>query len=107
MERPGLRSTTALYAHFSTLAEQDGQGLFADSLGNLKKVNDGLLMVQKGEEEFVTYILESLPKFPKEYIEIKRINAGLVEVGEAKASELELGKNICALSEAYEDDSAS
>ena len=35
---------------------------------------------------------------------IKRVNAGLVEVGEAKASELELGKNICALSQAYEEE---
>lgn len=93
-----------LPAHFSTLAEEDGEGLFADSLGDLKKVNEGLLMVQKGKEEFVSYILASLPKFPKEYVEIKRVNAGLVEVGESKASELELGKNICALSEAYEDE---
>ena len=28
---------------------------------------------------------------------------GLLEVGESKASELELGKNICALSQAYDD----
>ena len=64
-------------------------------------------MVQEGEEAFVSYILASLPKFPKEYVEIKRVNAGLVEVGEAKASELELGKNICALSEAYDEDEAA
>jgi len=96
-----------LPAHFSALAEENGEGLFAESLGVLKEVNDGLLMAQKSEEEFVTYILESLPKFPEEYIEIKRVNAGLVEVGEAKASELELGKNICALSEAYEEDEAA
>ena len=93
-----------LPAHCATLAEENGEGLFAAPLGDLKKVNDGLLMVQKGEEAFVSYILESLPKFPEEYIEIKRVNAGLVEVGEAKASELELGKNICALSEAYEEE---
>jgi len=93
-----------LPAHFATLAEENGEGLFAAPLGDLKKVNDGLLMVQKGEEAFVSYILASLPKFPEEYIEIKRVNAGLVEVGEAKASELELGKNICALSEAYEEE---
>ena len=96
-----------LPAHFATLAEENGNGLFADSLAELKKVNEGLQMVEKGEEEFVSYILASLPKFPEEYIEIKRVNAGLVEVGEAKASELELGKNICALSEAYEEDEAA
>ena len=51
----------------------------------------------------MAYILASLPKFPEEYVEIKRVNAGLVEASEAKASELELGKNICALAQAYED----
>jgi hypothetical protein len=39
---------------------------------------------------------------PEQYIEIKRVNAGLVEPDEETASELELGKNICALSKAYE-----
>jgi len=43
-------------------------------------------------------VLSNLPKFPKEYIEIKRVNAGLVSPSEGEASELELGKNICALS---------
>jgi hypothetical protein len=92
-----------LPAHFATLKEENADGLFAASLGELKKVNDGLLMVQKGEKEFVDYILSSLPKFPEEYVDIKRVNAGLLEAGEVKASELELGKNICALSQAYEE----
>jgi len=92
-----------LPAHFSSLKEENDQGLFAAPLGELKQQNEGLLMVQKSEEEFVEYILSSLPEFPEEYIDIKRVNAGLLEAGEAKASELELGKNICALSQAYEE----
>ncbi len=55
--------------------------------------------LRQGEEELVRHILASLPTFPEEYVEIKRVNAGLVEVGESKASELELGKNICAMSQ--------
>jgi glyoxylase-like metal-dependent hydrolase (beta-lactamase superfamily II) len=94
--------TLVLPAHFSSLKEETAGGLFAQRLGDLREKNEGLVMADKSEEEFVGYILGSLPKFPEEYVEIKRVNAGLVEVGEAKASELELGKNICALSQAYE-----
>ena len=95
--------TMVLPGHFAGFAEEGEDGLFATSLGELSRGNEGLLMVARGESEFVDYILASLPKFPDEYVEIKRVNAGLVEVGEAKASELELGKNICALSQAYEE----
>jgi glyoxylase-like metal-dependent hydrolase (beta-lactamase superfamily II)/rhodanese-related sulfurtransferase len=98
--------TVILPAHFSGLAEAGDDGLFRSTLGELRTSNEGLRMAQKSEEEFVAYILSSLPKFPEEYVEIKRVNAGLVEVGEAKASELELGKNICALSQAYEEEEA-
>jgi hypothetical protein len=38
---------------------------------------------------------------PEQYIEIKRVNIGLSQPNEQEASELELGKNICALSDAY------
>lgn len=96
-------ATIVLPAHFSGLGEAGNDGLFASTLADLLRENEGLRMAQKGEEEFVDYILASLPEFPEEYVEIKRVNAGLIEAGESKASELELGKNICALSQAYEE----
>ena len=46
---------------------------------------------------FASYITASLPDFPPHYVEIKRVNMGLVEAAEDRASELELGKNVCAL----------
>ncbi len=92
-----------LPAHFSSLNEAGEDLLYAERMGDLKAGNEGLQMAAKSKEEFVDYILASLPKFPEEYVDIKRVNAGLLEVGEAKASELELGKNICALSQAYGD----
>ncbi len=95
--------TVVLPAHFSGLGEAGSDGLFRATLGELKARNHGLEMAQKPEQEFVAYILASLPEFPEEYVEIKRVNAGLVQVNEDKASELELGKNVCALSEAYEE----
>ncbi|MDH3744650.1 MAG: MBL fold metallo-hydrolase [Acidobacteriota bacterium] len=89
--------TVILPGHFSQLAEAASDGRFVGRLGDLKDGNEGLRMVQAGKEEFVTYILASLPEFPEEYVDIKRVNAGLKDVGEEAASELELGKNICAL----------
>lgn len=89
--------TRVLPAHFSTLQEADADQVFSASLGELKQSNEGLVMAQKSLAEFRDYILANLPKFPKEYIEIKRINIGLVSPDEQQAAELELGKNICAM----------
>ncbi|MDW8329268.1 MAG: MBL fold metallo-hydrolase [Candidatus Bipolaricaulota bacterium] len=95
-------STVILPGHFSQPKEANGQGLFAATLGELKAQNEGLQMVQKGEKAFVQYMLSSLPFFPPQYVDIKRVNAGLLVPDEEKASELELGKNICALAQAYQ-----
>lgn len=96
--------TTVLPAHFSSLREGGESGLFRATLGELKRGNEGLVMAAREEDEFVDYILASLPRFPPEYVEIKRVNAGLKQAGEALASELELGKNVCALAQAYEEE---
>lgn len=89
-------STVILPAHFSTLDEDDGQGRFAAPYGQVRQDNDAL--VPRSREEFATYVLGNLPVFPPQYVEIKRVNIGLVHPDEEQASELELGKNICALS---------
>jgi len=95
--------TTVLPGHFSGLDEADETGRFAASLDDLKRRNDGLVVLQRESEEgFVRYLLESLPKFIPEYVDIKRVNAGLLAPAEEEAATLELGKNVCALSQAYE-----
>lgn len=86
-----------LPAHFSELGVADEQGRFHARLGELKRDNPGLRKLAEGEQVFADYILANLPTFPPAYVEIKRANAGLSEVDEGKAQELELGKNICAL----------
>lgn len=93
--------TQVLPGHFSLPAEANEAGLYAATLGRLKQANEGLQVAAQGEDAFVRFILASLPEFPPQYVEIKRVNAGLVEADEEKASELELGRNICALSQAY------
>jgi glyoxylase-like metal-dependent hydrolase (beta-lactamase superfamily II)/rhodanese-related sulfurtransferase len=90
--------TIVLPGHFGTPAEADARGVFAASLGALRQSNDGLRRAAEDEGAFARYILSSLPVFPPEYVEIKRVNAGLVDPPtEERASELELGKNVCAL----------
>jgi hypothetical protein len=50
---------------------------------------------------FIYYVLNHLTQMPEQYVEIKCVNIGLTQLGEHTAIELELGKNICALSDAY------
>jgi glyoxylase-like metal-dependent hydrolase (beta-lactamase superfamily II)/rhodanese-related sulfurtransferase len=90
-------ATVILPAHFSTLDEETGNGIFAAPYGQVRQQNDGLK--PRSREEFIDYVLSHLPVFPPEYVEIKRVNIGLVTPTEEQASELELGKNICALSD--------
>jgi glyoxylase-like metal-dependent hydrolase (beta-lactamase superfamily II)/rhodanese-related sulfurtransferase len=89
--------TLILPAHFSTLDEDDGHGRFAKPYGQVREQNEALK--SRSKAEFLDYVLSHLPVFPPEYIQIKRVNIGLVEPTEEEATELELGKNICALSE--------
>lgn len=88
--------TMLLPAHFSALEEGDAQGVFAAPWSHVQAVNAAL---QHGTSlaAFSAFVLGNLPVFPPEYVEIKRVNIGLVDACEGKASELELGKNICAL----------
>jgi glyoxylase-like metal-dependent hydrolase (beta-lactamase superfamily II) len=100
LDLPG--GITVLPGHFSSLDEADETGRFAASLEDLKKRNDGLVVLQRESEEgFIRYLLESLPKSIPEYVDIKRVNAGLLTPAEEDAATLELGKNVCALSQAY------
>lgn len=95
LKLPG--DTVVLPGHYSHPGEADETGLFAASLDQLRRGNEGLLKVQEGSAVFYDYATSSLPFFPEAYIDIKRVNLGLLQVGEEQASELELGPNICAL----------
>ncbi len=91
-----------LPGHFSKHTEARADGAFAATLGQLKRTNDDLRQVMTlRRDEFVGWILSSLPEFPPQYVDIKRVNAGLLQPDDEKANELELGKNICALASAY------
>jgi hypothetical protein len=59
------------------------------------------VLQRESEKGFIRYLLESLPKFIPEYVDIKRVNAGLLAPSDEDAATLELGRNVCALSQAY------
>ena len=86
------------------MLELGGKDEMVDSVSayvdDLKRLNYGLLLLQsETEDRFVRYLLESLPRFVPEYVDIKRVNAGLLKPVEEDAWALELGKNACALSQ--------
>ncbi|MBZ0105654.1 MAG: MBL fold metallo-hydrolase [Sulfuricella denitrificans] len=91
-------AAVVLPAHFSQMREADAQGCYRASIGALRSHNEGLRMLGQGLAVFSAYILSNLPEHPPSYDEIRRVNTGLIEVNEVKASELELGRNQCALS---------
>jgi glyoxylase-like metal-dependent hydrolase (beta-lactamase superfamily II) len=91
---------TVLPGHFSHLTELNDAGLFAAPLDSLRRRNSGLQVLEcETDEGFIRYMLENLPPFSSEYVDIKRVNAGLLAPSEDEASALELGKNVCALSQ--------
>ena len=91
-----------LPGHFSSLGEADESGRMMASLDELKRRNEGLTTLQKETDAgFVRYLLASLPAFVPEYVDIKRVNAGLISPAEEDAAALETGKNVCALAQAY------
>jgi glyoxylase-like metal-dependent hydrolase (beta-lactamase superfamily II)/rhodanese-related sulfurtransferase len=89
-------ATLILPAHFAALDECDGQGRCAASWGDVRHSNAALAHLGSAEE-FAAFVLGSLPVFPPQYVEIKRVNIGLSDPTEEQTEELELGKNICAL----------
>lgn len=92
-------STVVLSAHFGHMQEADGQGCYRATLGALRKRHEGLRRLDRGLPAFVEHVLANLQPHPPSYDDVRRVNTGLLQVDEAKASELELGHNQCALAQ--------
>ena len=94
----GLGEEVLLFpGHFSSAGESDPRGAYVAPLAALRGRNEGARMALGDPASFAAYIQASLPVFPPQYVDIKRVNTGLLEVDEDRARELELGKNVCAL----------
>jgi glyoxylase-like metal-dependent hydrolase (beta-lactamase superfamily II)/rhodanese-related sulfurtransferase len=88
-----------LPGHYAQHTEAGESGSFAEQLSDLWEENPDLGIRER--EAFIQHVLAHLPEMPPQYVDIKRVNAGLLQPDEEEASELELGKNVCALSTAY------
>jgi glyoxylase-like metal-dependent hydrolase (beta-lactamase superfamily II) len=91
-------TTLVLPGHFSRPDEADENGLVATTLRAVRQENDGVMRAMGDGERFAEYIIASLPQFPQQYVDIKRINAGLLEIPDEQLAELETGRNQCAMS---------
>ena len=88
--------TIVLPGHFEVI--DDEKACFHKTLDEIRNVNEGFKKVEKGFQEFQKFTLEHLPQqFPPEYMDIKRVNLGLLKLSESELNQLEVGKNICSL----------
>ncbi|MEB3222517.1 MAG: MBL fold metallo-hydrolase [Candidatus Sericytochromatia bacterium] len=85
-----------LPAHYAGVEEVRADGLVAGTLGMLREHNPALRLAS--EEAFVAFLRANQREAPAIYQEIRRVNLAWQEVDEARASELDLGKNECAAS---------
>jgi len=87
--------TVILPGHFSSFST-GREGDYSATYAEVRRQNSWL---DAGErDDFLQRVLANLPYVPEEYIEMKRINAGLSEASEELALELEAGPNLCAVS---------
>ncbi len=85
-----------LPAHATGIREQDADGVVRLTMGQARKGID--LYQTKDRAAFLELIRTSLPENPVRYQDIRKVNLGLADPGEAGRKELEIGKNLCGMS---------
>ena len=83
--------------HYIEWIEANSEQIFIDTLGNIKQKNSDIYGIQE-EDRFVQFIKDNIRKQPDEYAEIRKVNAGLLEVDDEDQEIMDLGKNECAAS---------
>jgi len=86
-----------LPGHYIEWSEANPQQMFVDTLGGIRNKNADIYGIAE-EEEFVRFIKDNMRKQPDEYAEIRKVNAGLLEVDDEDQEIMDLGKNECAAS---------
>jgi glyoxylase-like metal-dependent hydrolase (beta-lactamase superfamily II) len=93
--RPLGDTVVVLPAHASTLALSGPIGAVSGTLGDLRQRNHAMRL---DLDAFVREAEHAAGSAPAEYARIRAINLGRETAAEAELTELELGKNQCALS---------
>jgi len=86
-----------LPGHYIGWREANPDQIFIDQLGSIKQKNSEIYGIQE-EAEFVQFIKDNIRKQPDEYAEIRKVNAGLLDVDDEDQEIMDLGKNECAAS---------
>ena len=86
-----------LPGHYMDWSEANRSQIFSDTLGSIKNKNADIYNIQK-EEEFIGFIKDNMRSQPEVYAEIRKVNAGLLEVDAEEQEIMDLGKNECAAS---------
>ena len=86
-----------LPGHYIEWSEANSDKIFIDTLGSIKQRNSDIYGIQE-EAEFVKFIKDNIRKQPDEYAEIRKVNAGLLDVDDEDQEVMDLGKNECAAS---------
>jgi glyoxylase-like metal-dependent hydrolase (beta-lactamase superfamily II) len=86
-----------LPGHYLEWSEANPEQVFADTLGSIKNKNADIYGIEE-ENDFVRFIKDNMRKQPDVYGEIRKVNAGILEVDDEEQEVMDLGKNECAAS---------
>jgi glyoxylase-like metal-dependent hydrolase (beta-lactamase superfamily II) len=86
-----------LPGHYMDWSEANPSRIFSDTLGNIKNKNSGIYGIST-EQEFIDFIIDNMRPQPEVYAEVRKVNAGLLEVDAEEQEIMDLGKNECAAS---------
>ena len=86
-----------LPGHYMDWSEANPSRIFSDTLGNIKNKNSDIYGISS-ETEFIEFIKENMRPQPEVYAEVRKVNAGLLEVDAEEQEIMDLGKNECAAS---------
>ena len=86
-----------LPGHYVEWREADAQMVFVDTLGDIKNKNSEIYGIGD-ESAFIQFIKDNMRQQPEVYADIRKVNAGLLNVDEEEQDIMDLGKNECAAS---------
>ena len=86
-----------LPGHYMDWSEANQSQIFSDTLGSIKNKNADIYNIQN-EDAFIGFIKDNMRPQPEVYAEIRKVNAGLLEVDAEEQEIMDLGKNECAAS---------
>ena len=86
-----------LPGHYMDWKEANPDQIFADKLGSIKSKNSYIYSISS-EAGFIEFIKANMRPQPEVYADIRKVNAGLLEVEADEQEIMDLGKNECAAS---------